>query len=102
LTSKHTAFTKADLKRWRADMTNNQPGPMEKSPFLMVKTAISMTVGETPTGLILRIATKNGEVINLFANPAVVEAMAAALPTASKKAGWMDEKGRIIEPRLDH
>ncbi len=95
------AFSRADLRTWRADMSRMQPAQRPSGPLMQMLNVASMAVGATPTGLILRLTSARGEVADVFVNPAVAEAMLAALRAAGQSEGWLGKDDRVIEPSPD-
>jgi hypothetical protein len=97
---RNPAYSKADLKRWTADMTMRQPTNLPSSPFVNGAEIVSFACGDTDTGIlvILRDANNNTQTISL--NPIVAHALRAAILQCGKAGKWMDNSGQVMAANL--
>ncbi|MGV8987790.1 MAG: hypothetical protein ACOH2H_16070 [Cypionkella sp.] len=97
---KNPAYSKADLKRWAADMTLRRPTAPPGLPLIEAVQVVSFTLGEMDTGMLLIIRNAHNETQTLFLNPLLAEALRSAVLTAGQAGNWLDATGEIIPPTL--
>lgn len=100
MTRKHPAYSKADLAKWRMDMTMRQPPAPNGLPLIEAVQIVSFAFGDMDTGMLVVIKNAHNETQTLFLNPGVAEALRAAVLTAGQAGNWLNADGQVILPTL--
>lgn len=96
------AYTRADLRKWRADMLLKQPGPIPTPALVKGVNIVAFTLGTSRNGAFLRVVDgTGGPPVTMLLNPVVAAALRDGIIASGKDGGWLDKDGNPTEPILD-
>lgn len=99
---KHPAYTKADLRKWRADMTLKRPVAKRETGLVQGVNLVSFDLGASANGAYIRMVNGAGDPpMTVLLNPVVATALRDAIITSGREGGWLEDDGSIVEPILE-
>lgn len=93
-------FTAEHIALWNRDLDDVPPSPTELEwPAFTDITAFKG--GALSAGAVLRLKTRDDQVIDLRMNPVAAREIAHWLFHAGRQAGWLDSEMNVISPLAD-
>lgn len=96
---KNQAYTRDDQRRWMADQTLRQPGPLPDFRLISGVDVVALRTGASANGAYVRIVNSHGEIQTLLLNPIVAAALRDGLIEAGRDGGWFDADGAVVPGR---
>lgn len=92
------AYTRADLQRWKADMTLKRPLQPRPEGLVQGVNIVSFAAGPSGNGLWLQIADGHGEEHVILLNPVVAALLREQILESGLIGGWLDQDGQPTRP----
>lgn len=93
-----TVYGLGEIAAWNAAMDEKKPAIVEEiewPDFPQIEAFAPMALN---VGMAIRMAARNGDIINFTINPVAARHLAACILKMGQAAGWLDEKADVICP----
>lgn len=96
---KKTAYTKADLQRWKVDMMLKRPPTRPQAGLVKGINLVSFDLQASANGAYILMVNAAGDPpMMMLLNPVVATALRDAVNIAGREGGWLNEDGTVVEP----